>query len=618
MKKPELNDYNLTQNDFIIYEKQKEKYDKKYSAGSERCEKINLIIKIVITVAVFIYAVLILLYIIMLNQEVSEFLLLLLVFGIPVIIVLFCAIKFGDNDDQDNWIGTLLLFTCLLPIIGFGMALCFLVKKTPKLNKYVFINKELDNKISKYNADMREYKEYLLRTKEEFWKNLSGYEFEKEVAKVFEKQGFETFVTKKTGDGGIDVILKMGDKRIAVQCKHHKSKVGPNDVRALQGVVYNGGFTSGIFVSLNGFTPTVEQEVYRSKVQIGLISLKDLLSLCTDDCDDEVELLNTSQFPQEPLPSLPISGSDTEFEEQRENNNADGEVISKVKEDSETKRAVGSVMEYLAGVGSTVTFRVLEDDETCQMTIVEPMDKKDYNQVSKFSELGKALMDCKKGDEIKVNAIEPYTISILYVSNPVKKRIVQQPLKSEIVQQPQPKTHSKPIDNSNKQSLNGSKLGEDFILAQSGDYANFQSEVSDGLQLKHAYGTRAEDIYLDGVFCFGWNYAKRESFGRQQKLYDVKCTEDGYSVLFLPYSNLNDGRNEKVSWTDFISSDFKTIKEVWKDTDKEKFYDRTKRITFAKQKNGQYIYIGIFQAKIIDEEAKCKYYKRIGEEYFGN
>lgn len=299
------------------------------------------------------------------------------------------------------------------------------------------------------------------------------------------------------------------------------------------------------------------------------------------------------------------------------NGNVKDDLIGLVNNEEEIEKR-SNKMEYLAGVGSTVTFRVLEDDETCQVTIVEPMDKKDYNQVSKFSELGKALMDCKKGDEIKVNAIEPYAISILYVSSPVKKRIVQQPLKREIVQQPQPKTHSKPIDNSNEQSLNGSKLGEDFILAQSGDYANFQSEVSDGLQLKHAYGTRAEDIYLDGVFCFGWNYAKRESFGRQQKLYDVNCTEDGYSVLFLPYSNLNDGRNEKVSWTDFISSDFKTIKEVWKDTDKENFYDRTKRITFAKQKNGQYIYIGIFQAKIIDEEAKCKYYKRIGDEYFGN
>ncbi len=252
-------------------------------------------------------------------------------------------------------------------------------------------------------------------------------------------------------------------------------------------------------------------------------------------------------------------------------------------------------------VGSTVTYRVLEDEETRQVTIVEPMNRKTYNQVSKSSVLGKTLMGCKKGDEIKVNADDSYTISILYVSNPIKKAIVQkQPIKI-VTQKPQV-----PVDGDKNDNL---------ILAQEGNYANSPSKVSDGLFLMHAYGTRAKDIYSDGVRCFGWNDSKKGSFGSQQKLYDVNCTKEGYSVLFLPYSNINNKKNDNANWTDFISSDFKTIKEIWKDTDKENFYDRTERITFAKQKNGQYIYIGIFQAEKIDEDAKCKYYTRINTDY---
>lgn len=256
------------------------------------------------------------------------------------------------------------------------------------------------------------------------------------------------------------------------------------------------------------------------------------------------------------------------------------------------------LMEYYAGVGSTVTYRVLEDEETRQVTIVEPMNRKTNNQVSKSSVLGKTLMGCKKGDEIKVNADESYTISILYVSNPIKKPIIK-----IITKEP-----ASPVGEDKTKY-------EDFILAQEGIYANSQSKISDGLYLMHAYGTRAKDIYSDGVRCFGWNDSKKGSFGSQRKLYDVNCTKEGYSVLFLPYSNINNIKNDKANWTDFISSDFKTIKEVWKDISVESFDDRTERITFAKQKNGQYIYIGIFQAEKIDEDAKCKYYTRINTDY---
>lgn len=77
-----------------------------------------------------------------------------------------------------------------------------------------------------------------------------------------------------------------------------------------------------------------------------------------------------------------------------------------------------SVNRY-AGVGSTVTYRILEDDDVNQVTIVEPANKKSDNEVSKTSELGETLLYRKEGEVVKVNSVEPYTISILHIANPL-------------------------------------------------------------------------------------------------------------------------------------------------------------------------------------------------------
>lgn len=72
-----------------------------------------------------------------------------------------------------------------------------------------------------------------------------------------------------------------------------------------------------------------------------------------------------------------------------------------------------------AGVGSTVIYRILEDNGVNQVTIVEPANKKSDKEVSKTSELGESLLYRKEGEVVKVNSSEPYTISILHISNPI-------------------------------------------------------------------------------------------------------------------------------------------------------------------------------------------------------
>ena len=58
-----------------------------------------------------------------------------------------------------------------------------------------------------------------------WWWRLDGWEFEEEVAKVFRLNGYSAEVTKKTGDGGADLIMFKGDEKYAVQCKHWRHEV---------------------------------------------------------------------------------------------------------------------------------------------------------------------------------------------------------------------------------------------------------------------------------------------------------------------------------------------------------------------------------------------------------
>ena len=70
----------------------------------------------------------------------------------------------------------------------------------------------------------------------DWWWTLDGWQFEEEVAKIFRLNGYKAEVTKKTGDGGVDLILYKDGKRIAVQCKHYQGQAPVSCVRELNGV----------------------------------------------------------------------------------------------------------------------------------------------------------------------------------------------------------------------------------------------------------------------------------------------------------------------------------------------------------------------------------------------
>ena len=89
--------------------------------------------------------------------------------------------------------------------------------------------------------------------------DLDPYDFEIFVSDLFEKMQYNTKITKKSRDGGVDIHLKLntptGIDEMIVQCKHKENQnsvVGVDKVRELFGVLSaNKNYSKG-FVVTNG------------------------------------------------------------------------------------------------------------------------------------------------------------------------------------------------------------------------------------------------------------------------------------------------------------------------------------------------------------------------------
>jgi hypothetical protein len=84
---------------------------------------------------------------------------------------------------------------------------------------------------------------------------MSGKEFEQFIAVLFSKMGYETEVTKSSGDQGIDVIASKGGDKIGIQAKCYSGTVGNSAIQETVAgrnyyhldkaiVVTNAGFTN--------------------------------------------------------------------------------------------------------------------------------------------------------------------------------------------------------------------------------------------------------------------------------------------------------------------------------------------------------------------------------------
>jgi len=136
---------------------------------------------------------------------------------------------------------------------------------------------------------------YLLR-------ELTAREFEEVVAEVFRAKGFEVDLTKKTRDGGKDIIAIHTDglgiqSKYFIECKHYAedNKIGVGIVRALHGVKNaKDGPNKTILATTSTFTAEAKKFVENEIASKWDITLADY--------DDIVKWLNDYQESQ---PSVP-------------------------------------------------------------------------------------------------------------------------------------------------------------------------------------------------------------------------------------------------------------------------------------------------------------------------
>ena len=90
--------------------------------------------------------------------------------------------------------------------------------------------------------------------------SLPPYDFEKLTRDLFAKLGFESIVTKQSGDGGVDVVAVNNGVifrgKYLVQCKRYRTsnKVSRPEVTAFFGRVASEPGAKGIFVTSSSFT----------------------------------------------------------------------------------------------------------------------------------------------------------------------------------------------------------------------------------------------------------------------------------------------------------------------------------------------------------------------------
>lgn len=110
--------------------------------------------------------------------------------------------------------------------------------------------RELD--LSDVRVPINEVRDYLSAKYEKRFL-LHPRVLEETVASVFKDHGYRVTVTGRTGDDGIDVILRKAEQEIGVQVKRFKDSIEVEQIRSLAGALLLSHFTEGMFITTSSF-----------------------------------------------------------------------------------------------------------------------------------------------------------------------------------------------------------------------------------------------------------------------------------------------------------------------------------------------------------------------------
>lgn len=178
-------------------------------------------------------------------------------------------IEFADSGFSD----AIFLTVLMLPAAGFIYLLVGNIFSKSTDNIHV----QNEDTYHQYEDELLAYNYWQNIRSVSYWDNLDGHAFERKVADLYKKYGYDAVVSKAGGDGGIDIVLTKGEEKIAVQCKAHNKAVAPAVARDLFGTMTSNGYKKGMIVSKNGFTKGVFEFVKDKDIE--LVDMDDLIKM---------------------------------------------------------------------------------------------------------------------------------------------------------------------------------------------------------------------------------------------------------------------------------------------------------------------------------------------------
>lgn len=155
-------------------------------------------------------------------------------------------------------------------------------KRHPQHLQWVKVNSDHHDAVAAFRqrilAKRRQaFNQRVARAEEhKYWKQLTGRQFEEELANLLALNGIRVTHVGGKGDEGADLLIHRGGETIVVQCKAYSKPVGPGPVRDLLGALIHHKAQEAWLVSLEGFSDAAIR--FASGKGIRLLPISSLLS----------------------------------------------------------------------------------------------------------------------------------------------------------------------------------------------------------------------------------------------------------------------------------------------------------------------------------------------------
>jgi len=116
---------------------------------------------------------------------------------------------------------------------------------------------------------VKEWKELDIGLNNNF-KNLSPFEFEEFVAKLFNKMGYHTKLGSRVRDFGIDILVKKGNENVVIQCKKNTlgNLVGNKIIQQTLGAMWKAKANRAIIITTSDYTTMAREQAKGAPIEL--------------------------------------------------------------------------------------------------------------------------------------------------------------------------------------------------------------------------------------------------------------------------------------------------------------------------------------------------------------